>query len=121
MNVALQNLTPTQRDLSPTQRYPKKDAQADVLQATIAALRLNKLPVPQPCSGSVTLRKFVVCVTKTVHAQLTLRAKFEGVSVEVSVLTFIAQGWVCHVGVFCPECCFAMLGLEHPQFEHFAE
>ena len=65
---------------------------ADALQATIAALKTNKLPVPQPGSGGVASGKFVARVPKTVHAQLTMRAKSEGVSLNALVLTFIAQG-----------------------------
>ena len=65
---------------------------ADALQATIAALKANKLPVPQPSSGGVASGKFVARVPKTVHAQLTMRAKSEGVSLNALVLTFIAQG-----------------------------
>jgi antitoxin HicB len=65
---------------------------ADALQATVAALKANKLPVPQPGSGGVASSKFVACVPKTVHAQLTMRAKSEDVSLNALVLTFIAQG-----------------------------
>ncbi|MGB4114940.1 MAG: type II toxin-antitoxin system HicB family antitoxin [Polaromonas sp.] len=65
---------------------------ADALQATIAALKAHKLPVPQPGSGGVASGKFVTRVPKTVHAQLTMRAKSEGVSLNALVLTFIAQG-----------------------------
>ena len=65
---------------------------ADALQATIAALRANKLPVPQPGSGGVASGKFVARVPKTIHAQLTMRAKSEGVSLNALVLTSIAQG-----------------------------
>ena len=64
----------------------------DALQATIAALKASKLPVPQPGSGGVASGKFVARVPKTVHAQLTMRAKSEGVSLNALVLTFIAQG-----------------------------
>ena len=65
---------------------------SDALQATIAALRANKLPVPQPGSGGVASGKFVARVPKTIHAQLTMRARSEGVSLNARVLTFIAQG-----------------------------
>ena len=65
---------------------------ADALQATITALRANKLPVPQPGSGGVASGKFIARVPKTIHAQLTMRAKSEGVSLNALVLTFIAQG-----------------------------
>lgn len=65
---------------------------ADALQATIAALKFKTLPVPSPNSGGVASGKFVARVPKTVHAQLAVRAKAEGVSLNSLVLTFIAQG-----------------------------
>ena len=65
---------------------------ADALRAAIAALKMNKHPLPQPGSGGVASGKFVERVPKTVHAQLTMRAKSEGVSLNALVLTFIAQG-----------------------------
>ena len=68
------------------------DNGADALRVTIAALKTSKLPVPQPGSGGVASGKFVARVPKTVHAQLTMRAKSEGVSLNALVLTFIAQG-----------------------------
>jgi antitoxin HicB len=64
----------------------------DALKATIAALRARKLPVPSPNSGGVASGKFVARVPRTVHAQLAIRAKAEGVSLNTLVLTFIAQG-----------------------------
>jgi antitoxin HicB len=64
----------------------------DALKATIAALKAKKLPVPAPNGGSVASGKFVARVPKTVHAQLTTRARAEGVSLNTLVLTFIAQG-----------------------------
>jgi antitoxin HicB len=64
----------------------------DALKATIAALRAKKLPVPAPNSGGVASGKFVARVPKTVHAQLAMRARAEGVSLNALVLTFIAQG-----------------------------
>ena len=64
----------------------------DALKATIAALKANDLPVPAPNSGGIASGKFVTRVPKTVHAQLTTRAKSEGVSLNTLVLTFIAQG-----------------------------
>ena len=62
------------------------------LKATIAALKARELPVPAPNSGGIASGKFVARVPKTVHAQLTTRAKAEGVSLNTLVLTFIAQG-----------------------------
>lgn len=64
----------------------------DALQATIAALKARALPIPAPNGGGVASGKFVARVPKTVHAQLTTRAKAEGVSLNSLVLTFIAQG-----------------------------
>ena len=64
----------------------------DALKATVAALKAKKLPVPAPNSGGVASGKFVARVPKTVHAQLAVRARTEGVSLNALVLTFIAQG-----------------------------
>ena len=64
----------------------------DALQATIAALKAKKLPVPAPNSGGVASGQFVARVPKTIHAQLAARARAEGVSLNTLVLTFIAQG-----------------------------
>lgn len=64
----------------------------DALKATIAALKARELPVPAANSGGSASGKFVARVPKTVHAQLTTRAKAEGVSLNTLVLTFIAQG-----------------------------
>lgn len=65
---------------------------ADALRAITAALKANRHPVPQPGSGGVASGKCVARVPKTVHAQLTMRAKSEGGSLNALVLTFIAQG-----------------------------
>jgi antitoxin HicB len=64
----------------------------DAVKATIDALKAKKLPVPTPNSGGIASGKFVARVPKTVHAQLTTRARAEGVSLNALVLTFIAQG-----------------------------
>ena len=64
----------------------------DALKATIAALKAKQLPVPAANTGGVASGKFVARVPKTVHAQLAMRAKTEGVSLNALVLTFIAQG-----------------------------
>ncbi len=64
----------------------------EALKETIAALKAKDLSVPQANSGGVASGKFVARVPKTVHAQLTTRAKAEGVSLNTLVLTFIAQG-----------------------------
>ena len=64
----------------------------DALKATVATLKARKLPVPAPNSGGVASGKFVARVPKTVHAQLAVRARTEGVSLNALVLTFIAHG-----------------------------
>ncbi len=64
----------------------------NALQATIATLQANGLPVPVPNSGGVASGKFVARVPKTIHAQLTTRAKAEGVSLNTLVVSLIAQG-----------------------------
>ena len=64
----------------------------DALKSTLATLKAKELPVPAPNSGGIASGKFVARVPKTVHAQLTTRAKAEGVSLNTLVLTFIAQG-----------------------------
>ena len=64
----------------------------DALQATIAALQTKGVPVPAANSGGIASGKFVARVPKSVHAQLTSRAKTEGVSLNTLVLAFIAQG-----------------------------
>lgn len=64
----------------------------DALKSTMAALKSKGLPVPVANSGGSASGKFVARVPKTIHAQLTSRAKVEGVSLNTLVLTFIAQG-----------------------------
>lgn len=64
----------------------------DALAATIAALEAKGFPVPAPNSGGVASGKFVARVPKSVHAQLSARAKAEGVSLNTLVLTFLAEG-----------------------------
>jgi antitoxin HicB len=64
----------------------------EALEATLAALREADLPVPAPNSGGVASGKFVARVPRSVHAQLAMRARSEGVSLNALVLTFIAQG-----------------------------
>ncbi|WP_414041100.1 toxin-antitoxin system HicB family antitoxin [Acidithiobacillus sp. M4-SHS-6] len=64
----------------------------DALMATITALEAKGFPVPPPNSGGVVSGKFVARVPKTIHAQLTARAKAEGVSLNTLVLTFLAEG-----------------------------
>ena len=64
----------------------------EALKATIATLKSKELPVPAANSGGLASGKFVARVPKTIHAQLTARAKTEGVSLNTLVVTFIAQG-----------------------------
>ena len=64
----------------------------DALKATIAALKAKDFPVPVANSGGVASGKFVARVPKTIHAQLTTRARTEGVSLNTLVVTLIAQG-----------------------------
>ena len=64
----------------------------EALAATIAALEAKGLAVPAPNGGGVASGKFVARVPKTIHAQLARRAKAEGVSLNMLVLTFIAEG-----------------------------
>jgi antitoxin HicB len=64
----------------------------DALAATIAALESKGLPVPAPNSGGVASGKFVARVPKTIHAQLAMQARAEGVSLNALVLSLIAQG-----------------------------
>lgn len=64
----------------------------DALTATIAALEAKGFPVPKPNSGGVASGKFVARVPKSVHAELSARAKTEGVSLNALVLAFLAEG-----------------------------
>ena len=64
----------------------------EALKETISTLQAKSVPVPAPNSGGVASGKFVARVPKTIHAQLTSRAKVEGVSLNTLVVTFIAQG-----------------------------
>ena len=64
----------------------------EALEQTIATLQAKSIPVPAPNSGGVASGKFAARVPKTIHAQLTLRAKVEGVSLNTLVVTFLAQG-----------------------------
>ena len=64
----------------------------EALKQTIATLKAKGVTVPAPNSGGVASGKFVARVPKTIHAQLTTRAKVEGVSLNTLVVSFIAQG-----------------------------
>lgn len=64
----------------------------DALAATIDALEAKGFPVPKPNSGGVASGKFVARVPKSIHAELSARAKSEGVSLNALVLAFLAEG-----------------------------
>ena len=61
------------------------------LTETLAALAAHGLPLPKPNQGAVASGKFVARMPKSMHAQLALRARSEGVSLNTLVLTFLAQ------------------------------
>jgi antitoxin HicB len=63
----------------------------DALQETITALESMGLPVPEPNSGGSYSGKFIQRTTKSLHAQLALRAKQEGVSMNTLVNTLLAE------------------------------
>ncbi|MEI8266419.1 MAG: toxin-antitoxin system HicB family antitoxin [Betaproteobacteria bacterium] len=67
-------------------RLPASDEGGGVL------ISSRKLSVPLPHSGGVASGSFVARVPKTVHAQLAIRARSEGVSLNAFLLIFIAQG-----------------------------
>jgi antitoxin HicB len=64
----------------------------DALNSTIEALRENAHPIPAPNSGGVASGKLLARVPKSLHAQLTARAKAEGVSLNSLVLSLLAFG-----------------------------
>ena len=64
----------------------------DALRATIATLESKGFATPAPNSGGVASGKFVARVPKALHAQLTLRARAEGVSLNSLVVSFLAEG-----------------------------
>jgi antitoxin HicB len=64
----------------------------DALVATIATLEAKGFAAPKPNSGGVASGKFVARVPKSVHAELSARAKAEGVSLNALVLAFLAEG-----------------------------
>jgi len=64
----------------------------EALKACLLALKAEGFPLPKPNSGGIASGKFVTRVPKTIHAQLSARAKSEGVSLNTLVLTFIAEG-----------------------------
>ena len=64
----------------------------EALAGMIETLEALGRPVPAPNSGGVASGKFIARVPKTIHAQLTTRAKAEGVSLNTLVLSFLAEG-----------------------------
>ncbi len=64
----------------------------EALMETIAALEEKGLPVPAPNSGGIASGKFMTRVPRSVHAQLTIRAKAEGVSLNSLVTALLAEG-----------------------------
>ncbi|CAK0743771.1 antitoxin HicB [Gammaproteobacteria bacterium] len=64
----------------------------DALAGTISAMAEKGFPIPIPNSGGTASGKFMTRVPKTIHAQLAMRAKQEGVSLNTLVLGFIAEG-----------------------------
>ncbi len=63
----------------------------DALQETIAALESMNLPVPEPGGNGAYSGKFIQRVPKSLHARLALRAKQEGVSMNLLVNTLLAE------------------------------
>ena len=64
----------------------------EVLIETIAAMEEAGLPIPAPNHGSTASGKFIARIPKSLHAQLTARARAEGVSFNALVLSFLASG-----------------------------
>ncbi len=64
----------------------------DALAETIAALEAMGFPVPEPGSGGGYSGKFIQRVPKSLHARLAVRAKQEGVSMNMLVTAFLAEG-----------------------------
>lgn len=64
----------------------------DALQETIAALESMGLSVPAPGSGGSYSGKFIQRVPKNLHARLAARAKREGVSMNLLITSFLAEG-----------------------------
>lgn len=64
----------------------------DALAETIAALEDMGFPVPAPGSGGTHSGRFVQRVPRSMHSQLALRAKHEGVSLNTLVTALLAEG-----------------------------
>lgn len=63
----------------------------DALHETIVALESMNLPVPEPGGNGAYSGKFIQRVPKSLHARLALRAKQEGVSMNLLVNTLLAE------------------------------
>lgn len=64
----------------------------EALSSTIEALRENGHPIPAPNGGGVASGRLLARIPKSLHAQLTTRAKAEGVSLNSLVLALLASG-----------------------------
>ena len=58
----------------------------------LASCAKHRDPVPEPGSGGPVSGKFLVRVTKSMHAQLIERSRTEGVSMNLLVTTLVAEG-----------------------------
>ncbi|MBF0180371.1 MAG: type II toxin-antitoxin system HicB family antitoxin [Magnetococcales bacterium] len=63
----------------------------DALRGMIATMEEVGLPVPAPMSGGHS-GKFVARVPKSLHAKLSSRARYEGVSLNALVTALLAEG-----------------------------
>jgi antitoxin HicB len=64
----------------------------EALNAVIATLEEQNLPVPEPGSFGAFSGKFVQRLPKSVHARLQIRARQEGVSLNTLATTYIVEG-----------------------------
>ncbi len=67
----------------------------DAVKAWIETAKNLKRQIPKPGStlpGDDFSGKFVQRLPKTIHKELSVRAKFEGVSINTLALTYIAKG-----------------------------
>ncbi len=66
----------------------------DALAETIATLEELGLPVPEPTNSASNTEKFIQPIPKALHARLALRAKQEGVSMNILVTSFLTESLV---------------------------
>ncbi|MBF0310540.1 MAG: toxin-antitoxin system HicB family antitoxin [Magnetococcales bacterium] len=64
----------------------------DALKCAILALEDTGFPVPPPGSGGAYSGRFVARIPKTLHANLSAKAKMEGVSLNTLVVSLLAEG-----------------------------